>query len=216
MCVLRAQASRRWTRETSVPLHKVFNSYKRFTSDVCRMDTVRGTGATDWDRSEICQQGGFRMKKRRLLILSSREWLRIAYAVQESLEHDAEVTVWEQDVFRPSHRLLESLLKKLKKIDVGVFVLSPDDLVTSRGVRAKASRDNVVFELGLFSGAIGYKRAIMLIPRLTKPMRLPAYVADLTPVTFESRRMDHNLQAALGPACNRIRLQIKRIRPRRH
>jgi len=84
-----------------------------------------------------------------LFIGSSSESLDIAYALQENLDNDAEVTVWPQDIFEPSRFVLESLILALDRCDFGVFVLSPDDRLTMRGEQLNVTRDNVVFELGL-------------------------------------------------------------------
>ncbi|MFS1985958.1 TIR domain-containing protein [Vibrio breoganii] len=39
--------------------------------------------------------------------------------------------------------------------DAAIFVLSPDDVVKIRGTEQTVTRDNVVFELGMFIGRLG-------------------------------------------------------------
>lgn len=69
------------------------------------------------------------MFKPRVFIGSSVEGLNVAYAVQQNLLHEAEVTVWDQGVFELSRTTMESLAKALAENDFAVFVFSPDDLV---------------------------------------------------------------------------------------
>ena len=87
-----------------------------------------------------------------VFIGSSSEGLDIAEAVQALLDNDCEVTVWTQGVFLLGLSNLENLTRKLGQYDFAVLVLTPDDLVKSRGVEQAAGRDNVIFELGLFMG----------------------------------------------------------------
>jgi predicted nucleotide-binding protein len=45
---------------------------------------------------------------------SSGETVALCRAVQAQLEHDLDVTVWNQDVFRPTYGALDSLLEQLE------------------------------------------------------------------------------------------------------
>ncbi len=144
-----------------------------------------------------------------LFIGSSVEGLNAAYGIQQALEYDAESTVWSQGIFRPSQAVLSELVKCLSKFEFAVFVFSPDDTVKLRGSEFSAVRDNVIFELGLFMGALGPERCFYLVPRNTIALHLPSDLAGITPLSYNAARTDSNLIAALGPACNEIRNAIR-------
>lgn len=150
------------------------------------------------------------MTKPRMFVGSSVENLAVAYAVQEELEHDAEVTVWSQGVFQLSRTSMENLMDALAETDFAAFVLSPDDVTEMRGSSKSVVRDNVVFELGLFIGRLGRERTFMLSPQNHPDFHLPTDLLGMTSATYSADRTDGNLRAALGPACNRIRTQIKK------
>jgi len=152
--------------------------------------------------------------KPRVFVGSSVEGLDYAYAIQENFEHKSmEVTVWDQDIFRPSSNTLDDLIRKLYDFEFGIFVFSPDDNVSIRGNEYSAVRDNVIFELGLFIGRLGRERSFFVIPRGHIALHLPTDLLGVTPVTFDAVRSDENHKAALGPACNQIRKAISALTP---
>jgi O-acetyl-ADP-ribose deacetylase (regulator of RNase III) len=142
--------------------------------------------------------------KQRVFVGSSVEHLDLAYEIQAALAHDADVTVWTQGVFELSQPSLESLLAVLERVDYGVFVFAPDDLVKMRGTKMMTARDNVVFELGLFIGRLGRERSVIVAPQ-GQVLHLPTDLIGTTPATYDAVRAKNELAASLGPACTAIR-----------
>ena len=149
--------------------------------------------------------------KPRLFIGSSIEAVKIAYAVQQNLRDEAEVTVWDQGVFKLSAFALESLLGILDTSDFGLFIFSPDDVLTIREDEIASVRDNVVFELGLFFGRLGKGRCFILTPDDALDLRIPADLLGILPGTYEANRSDNNLNAATAPASQKIQEQIQEL-----
>jgi hypothetical protein len=140
-----------------------------------------------------------------LFIGSSNEGLAVAQALQELLHHDMDPTVWCQGLFQPTASLLQKLVREARRYDIAVFVFAPDDDLVLRQQQYRAVRDNVVFEYGLFVGAIGLGRCFLVMPFDAADIRLPTDLLGTVPLTFNSSRADRNLVAALGPAANQLR-----------
>jgi predicted nucleotide-binding protein len=136
---------------------------------------------------------------------SSVEGLSVAYAMQSLLERDAEMTAWDQGVFQMSNTALVDLLAVTTRMDFGIFVFNPDDISHIRKKQYLTVRDNVVFELGLFIGALGKDRCFIVIPREVPALHLPTDLLGVKPASYDPNRTDGNLKAALGPAANEIR-----------
>jgi Predicted nucleotide-binding protein containing TIR-like domain len=150
-----------------------------------------------------------------LFIASSVEGMPIAEAVQKGLNYAANAEIWNQATFDLSSVTIDALLKKCGAMDFAVFVLTPDDVKLKREKKTAAARDNVIFELGLFSGTLGRERCFLVHERNkeTKPIELPSDLAGITPATF--RRHDSgNLDASLGPVCSEIKNSIARQKQR--
>jgi hypothetical protein len=146
--------------------------------------------------------------KKRIFIASSVEGLDVAYAAQENLEYNFEVTVWPQGIFKLTRSTLDSLYDSLRKFDAAIFVFTPDDEVIIRDKKESKVRDNVLFELGLFLGGLGRECCFILQPRSANELSLPKDLLGVTPATYDDKREDGNLVAALGPPCNKIRRAI--------
>ncbi len=77
-----------------------------------------------------------------------------------------------------------------------------------RGEAASVPRDNVVFELGLFLGALGRQRCAFVMPS-DREIRLPTDLLGLTPLKYRTDRADGNLIATIGPSANQIRRMLR-------
>jgi predicted nucleotide-binding protein/hypoxanthine phosphoribosyltransferase len=146
----------------------------------------------------------------RLFIASSSEGLDVARIIQLQLERDADSILWTDAVFAPTEYALESLERQLDTVDCGVFVLTPDDLTRARGAQKRSPRDNVIFELGLFAGRLGRRRAVIILPRGVG-LKLPSDLLGVNTVTYEHSAIPDLATSALAPACTLIRQYLARL-----
>ena len=146
--------------------------------------------------------------KPRIFIGSSLEGMEVANSIQELLQYDFEPTVWNQDIFKLSKSSLESLVEALDSFDFAIFVFNDDDTLILRDKTYSTARDNVAFELGSFIGKLGTDRVFFIIPQRTTDFHLPSDLAGITPGTFNNKRKDKNLVAAVNPFCNQVKRQI--------
>ncbi len=140
-----------------------------------------------------------------LFIGSSSEGLDVAREIELQLEDEALITIWKNGIFSLGEGILESLMNALDQFDFAIMVLTPDDLLESRGHNYASPRDNVLFELGLFMGRLGRSRTFILHEHNAE-LKLPSDLAGITRATYKSR---DNLSDAVSLACTRI---IKAVR----
>ena len=96
------------------------------------------------------------MKNKPIFIGSSSDGLQVAESVQILLNNDGfDTMVWNQSIFGLGRGLLEELVTVLHKSDFGIFILRSDDLLISKNNTYNTTRDNVLFELGLYIGYLG-------------------------------------------------------------
>jgi len=145
-------------------------------------------------------------RKPRVFVASSSESLDVADAINVNLEREAEVTVWKHG-FKLSTDTMTSLVTQANSSDFAIFVFTPDDEATIRDESQRITRDNVVFELGLFAGTLGIKRCFIIKPR-GEALHLPSDLLGLTVADYDGNRSDGNLDAAVNAPCALIRKEI--------
>jgi hypothetical protein len=103
-------------------------------------------------------------------------------------------------------------MRNLLDSDFGIFVFAPDDLASIKGDLFKVTRDNVIFEAGLFAGYLSPTRCFIAAP-LTERVYIPTDLAGLTVGFYEDARTDRNCLAAVTPFCNEVRSRILHCPP---
>lgn len=149
--------------------------------------------------------------KPRVFIGSSKESLSIAYAIQETLDRDGDITVWTQGIFKLSSNALDDLISSLDGFDYAIFIFQPDDILIMREVASRSIRDNVLFELGLFIGRLGKQRVFYLVPQSSQDLHLPSDLLGYSYGTYNDSRDDNNLLASVGPFCNQVRQELNKF-----
>jgi hypoxanthine phosphoribosyltransferase len=143
----------------------------------------------------------------RLFVASSKEGLEVARSIQEQIEAKADADIWDSGVFGPTDYFMERLEQRADLVDCSVFVITPDDVVTARGKKGPAPRDNVVLELGLFIGKLGRRRAVIFTPTEPK-VKLPSDLSAITTIEYRLTSDPGNMPTALGPACNKLKRHL--------
>jgi len=124
--------------------------------------------------------------KPRIFVGSSGQQQRLLQALTRGLQDIADVDPW-TSVFNPGVSTLDRLVELTREVDFAAFVFAQDDWTTKGGtpdpVSGEASpRDNVVFEAGLFGGALGMRRTFILHANGAK---LPTDLLGLTSVRYD-------------------------------
>jgi Predicted nucleotide-binding protein containing TIR-like domain len=124
--------------------------------------------------------------KPRIFLGSSAQQEKLLQALTRGLQDIADVEPW-TTVFNPGVSTLDRLVELTREVDFAAFVFAQDDWTTKGGspdaVSGAASpRDNVVFEAGLFGGALGIRRTFILHAHGAK---LPTDLLGLTSIRYD-------------------------------
>lgn len=149
-------------------------------------------------------------RKPRIFIGSSSESLDVADAVNLNLDHKAEVTIWRNGTFDLSSNTIDALINKAKSVDFSLFIFSQDDIAIIRNQQKAIVRDNVLFELGLFIGALGKERCFILKPRGLS-LHFPTDLLGVTPADYEPNRSDGDLASSVNHACVLMKQQMEKL-----
>ena len=141
----------------------------------------------------------------RIFLGSSGQQEKLLGALTRGLEDIADVEPW-TTVFNPGVSTLDRLVELTREVDFAAFVFAQDDW-TTRGASPEAAsgeaspRDNVVFEAGLFGGALGMRRTFILHANGAK---LPTDLLGLTSIRYDPdttpaivRQINQKLRSAI-------------------
>jgi hypothetical protein len=157
------------------------------------------------------------MTKPRIFLGSSGKQEKLLQALTRGLEDVADVVPWTTS-FNPGTTTLERLLELTREVDFAALVFARDDW-TSTGEAASPApesaqaspRDNVVFEAGLFGGALGMRRTFILHANGAK---LPTDLLGLTSIRYgdaatptDVRAVNQKLRKAIESAGRVARIE---------
>lgn len=155
---------------------------------------------------------GQHREKIRVFIICSVEALPVARIIENAFAYDDFVVrLWTHDVFKVASYALDSLETEIDDSDFAIAIAHTDDVTLVRDQEWPAPRDNVIFELGLFMGRLGRKRAILMEPREEK-VKLPSDLAGVTTIPY-SYTPGKDAAAIMAPACNMLRDHIADLGP---
>jgi hypothetical protein len=134
-----------------------------------------------------------------VFIASSGESRIIADAVKANFDREADVDIWAENIFKLNQATLATLMNRASYYDFFIAVFAADDVAIIKKNKKDVTRDNVIFEFGLFLGRIGLDRTFFI---LEEGVNL---FSDWDGITKTSYRRRDNLVAALGASCVRIK-----------
>jgi hypothetical protein len=122
--------------------------------------------------------------KPRIFLGSSGKQAKLVQALTRGLADVADVEPW-TTVFNPGVSTLDRLVELTGDVDFAAFVFGLDDWTSNPSDETAqgqaAPRDNVVFEAGLFGGALGMRRTFILH---AKGAKLPTDLLGMTAVRY--------------------------------
>jgi hypothetical protein len=123
------------------------------------------------------------MNKPRIFLGSSGKQAKLLQAITRGLEDVADVEPW-TTTFNPGRSTLDRLVELSQEVDFAAFVFAEDDWTTTDASQSgqASPRDNVVFEAGLFGGALGIRRTFIIHANGSK---LPSDLLGLTSIRYD-------------------------------
>lgn len=114
----------------------------------------------------------------------------------------------DEGLLQQNESIFDGLLRLSKEVDFGVFIWGASDVTISDGQSIRAARDNVVFETGLFLGALGKKRTFMVVDR-SIPVKIPSDFEGISRTYYDSSVLGTYDRSAVGKPCNEIERNIR-------
>lgn len=144
-----------------------------------------------------------------VFIASSSENIKIAESFSKYIADISRPVLWNSGVFVPSSTNIESLIAQLETTDFGIFIFAPDDKIKVRGKNYNIARDNIIFEFGLFMGAISRERCFMVIPHKKTKFKIPSDLLGFVPLTYNFDYKAHS-KNTVNKHCNEVKKIISK------
>ena len=122
---------------------------------------------------------------------------------------DYKPLVWDEGLFKQNESTFDGLLRISKDVDFAVFIWGASDLTTTKGRSIPSPRDNVVWETGLFLGALGKDRVFMVVDKAVS-VKIPTDYSGITRAHYGGLSIGTYDIAAVSSACNAIDRSCKR------
>ena len=152
------------------------------------------------------------MAKPKIFIASSAKNLAIANAFKKQLSAYADVSTWKEKFsLYNNESYLETLIQLKDEFEYAIFVWAADDELMNNEESIYAPRDNVVFESGLFMGAMGTSK-IFIVYDDTIPIKKPSDFLGINLIRFKGKELKKNKLSAVKDACSLIQYEIKKQR----
>ncbi len=148
----------------------------------------------------------------KVFIGSSSEGLHLARFIKDKLHRFCFPLLWSESVFQPSQSSLDSLINSCNECDFAILILTADDILTTRGSTTSVPRDNLIFELGMFMGALEPRRVLFLFSQ-NNPPKLPSDLAGITAITYDETP---NIKFGLEQACKKIVDYMNQVDSKQH
>src|SRR6187549_3105275 len=114
------------------------------------------------------------MAKPMIFIASSGKNISIAQAFKKELSDCANVHIWDEYFPKQNNiSFLETLMQAKEEFEYGLFIWAGDDPYSNNKYAMQTPRDNVVFETGLFMGALGTAK-IFIVYDNAIPLKTPS------------------------------------------
>ena len=101
--------------------------------------------------------------REKIFIGSSKESLPYAKIVKKSLENEYDCVIWNDKFFELNKSTYENLYQKAYGFDYAIFIGGQDSIVYERRLFKRKTRDNVIFELGLYAGILSPQKTFFLL-----------------------------------------------------
>jgi len=146
----------------------------------------------------------------RVFVGSSSEGKPVAERLHALLTEFARPRLW-PNAFGLGQSFLDEILRQANECEFGVFLMTADDIGLKRGETHAVMRDNVLFELGVFLGALGKDRSFYVYCD-DDPPEFPSDLFGVSGATFRAAPISETSDS-LRPVVVKVHDSIQRLMP---